>query len=107
MENAPAVPGLAARVRLFRSESGKAVLLGFADLTIAESFVIKGIRILETKAQEGGSAGTFVSFPRRKGGEERYFDVAHPVTAAARDKAQAVILESYRSALAESGGAEA
>lgn len=105
MENSGSVPGLAARVKVFRDDSGKATLLGFADLTIAEAFVIKGIRILASKEEDGGEGRPFVSFPRRKGAQEKYFDVAHPVTAEARQRALDVILASYGEAAAQAGAA--
>jgi stage V sporulation protein G len=102
MESSGSVPGLAARVKVFRDDSGKATLLGFADLTIAEAFVIKGIRILATK-EDGGEGRPFVSFPCRKGPQDKYFDVAHPITAAARQRALDVILASYGEAAGPAG----
>ncbi len=102
------LPKLDARVRPYQDGSGKATkLLAFADLVIADSFVIKNIRVLE-KA-EGGD-GPFVVFPAEKGKgamSDRWFDVAHPVTAEARTAAIDLVLERYRRAVAAASAAPA
>jgi stage V sporulation protein G len=90
-------PKLEVRVRLHHDDSGKVELLGFADLTICGAFVIKGVRILKSKGQEG-PASFFVGFPSRKaaGAEgDRYLEVAHPVTAEARAAVKDAVLKAY------------
>lgn len=93
------LPKLEARVRPFQDGSGRATrLLAFAELTIAGAFVIKGIRVLK-REEEGADDAPFVAFPAEKGkgaAQERWFDVAHPVTAEARAAASAIVLEAYR-----------
>lgn len=92
------MPKLDARVRPFEDASGRPTkLLAFAELTIADAFVIKGIRVL--KREEDGDDQPFVVFPAEKGkgsSADRWFDVAHPVTAEARAAATALVLERYR-----------
>ncbi|MDE2490052.1 MAG: SpoVG family protein [Elusimicrobia bacterium] len=92
------LPQLDARVRPFEDASGRPTkLLAFAELTIAGAFVIKGIRVL--KREEPGEDEPFVVFPAEKGkgaSADRWFDVAHPVTAEARAAASSVVLEAYR-----------
>lgn len=94
------MPKLDARVRPFVDSSGRATkLLAFAELTIADAFVIKGIRVL--KRQEEGQDEPFVVFPAEKGkgaAQDRWFDIAHPVTAEARTAATALVLERWRQA---------
>ena len=91
------LPKLEAKVRLYRDAQGRAELLGFADLVIAEAFVIKGIRIVAVKGEEGTPGEPFISFPSRKGtGQDKYFDVAHPITAEAHQRAKEVVLEAYQ-----------
>jgi len=66
---------------------------------IADAFVIKGIRVL--KRAEEGNDEPFVVFPAEKGkgaAQDRWFDVAHPVTAEARAASIALVLERYRQA---------
>ncbi|MFI5363307.1 MAG: septation protein SpoVG family protein [Elusimicrobiota bacterium] len=94
------LPKLDVRVRPFDDASGRPTkLLAFAELVIADAFVIKGIRVL--KRAEEGNDEPFVVFPAEKGkgaAQDRWFDVAHPVTAEARAASIALVLERYRQA---------
>jgi DNA-binding cell septation regulator SpoVG len=93
---------LEAKIRLYHETQGKAELLGFADLVIGEAFVIKGIRIVAVKNAEGERGEPFVSFPSRKGaGQDKYFDIAHPITPEAHQRSKEVILAAYREASAQ------
>ena len=89
------LPKIEARVRPHRDERGRETrLLAFAELTIADAFVIKGIKILERDAEK------FVVFPaeKGKGDKDRWYDVAHPCTLEARDAAVRAILDAYDAA---------
>ncbi len=88
-------PELDAAVRLFDDPEGK--LLGFADLVIGKSFVIKGIRILMGPEKEDRPAGPFLSFParRRSSGEKPWMDVAHPITTEAYQAARQLVLGEF------------
>ncbi|MBI2787766.1 MAG: septation protein SpoVG family protein [Elusimicrobia bacterium] len=92
------LPKLDARVRPYQDPSDRPTkLMAFADLTIADAFVIKGIRVL--KKAEPGNDEPFVVFPAEKGKgatADRWFDLAHPITAEARNAAIGLILEKYR-----------
>ena len=94
------LPKLDVRVRPFEDASGRPTkLLAFAELVIADAFVIKGIRVL--KRDEEGNDEPFVVFPAEKGkgaAQDRWFDVAHPVSAEARAASIALVLERYRQA---------
>jgi len=102
------LPKLEGRVRMFEDTSGRATkLLAFAELVISDAFIIKGIRVL--KKDEAGNDAPFVVFPAEKGkgaAAERWFDLAHPVTAEARSAATEVILARYQQAC-EAGQAAA
>jgi DNA-binding cell septation regulator SpoVG len=95
MEN---LPKLDARVRPYQDPSDRPTkLMAFAELMIADAFVIKGIRVL--KKAEPGNDEPFVVFPAEKGRgatADRWFDLAHPITAEARTAAIGLILEKYR-----------
>ena len=70
--------------------------MGFADLVIAGTFVIKGICIRAGKADP---SSPFLSFPAKRGtgdAQDRYFDIAFPITAEAYQQAKVLILEKYR-----------
>lgn len=98
META-ALPKLETKVRLYHDVSGERGLLGFADLVIGGVFVIKGIRILMAKPREDKPGGPFISFPSRKGSgeaQDRYFDIAHPITAEAHQAVKEIILKAYQ-----------
>lgn len=92
------MPRLDARVRLYDDASGRATkLLAFAELVIADAFVIKGIRVL--KREDPADDEPFVVFPAEKGkgaAADRWYDVAHPVTMEARTAASTLILQKWR-----------
>ena len=92
------LPKLEAKVRLYHDAEGDRELLGFADLVIAGAFVIKSIRIMMGKPREERPGGPFISFPSRKGSgsaHDKYFEVAHPITAEARAAVKEVVLKAY------------
>ena len=104
MEQTVALPSLEARVRLYRSENGQSQLMGFADLVVAGCFVIRGLRILMSKATEEKPSALFVAFPSRRGtGEQqdKYFEVAHPITAEARAAVKELVLRTYEEVCAK------
>lgn len=94
------LPKLEGRVKLYQDGSDRATkLLAFAELIIADAFVIKGIRVLQR--DEAGDREPFVVFPAEKGkgaAAERWFDLAHPITSEAHAAATGKILELYRAA---------
>lgn len=92
------LPKLESKVKLYHAENGNAETLGFADVVIADSFVIKGVRILRSKE----SGVPFISFPARKGTgaqEGKFFDIAHPITAQARAAVHDAVLAAYEKAV--------
>lgn len=90
---------LQAHVRLYHDGSERRTeLLAFAELVIGGAFVIKDIRVLRTRG-EGGEP--FIGFPSRKGtgaSADKFFEVAHPVTAEARQAAKEAVLRAWREA---------
>jgi stage V sporulation protein G len=83
------------RVRPVKSD-GKTRAI--ASITFDDSFVVKELKIVE------GPSGLFVSMPSRKVGNGGYRDIAHPITAEARDEIQAVVLAEFEK---QSGAPEA
>lgn len=77
------------RVRRLETE-GK--LKAIASIVIEGQFVVHDVRIIE------GTNGLFVSMPRRKIQEGEFRDVAHPVTAEARELVHKAILTAYNQA---------
>ncbi len=83
------------RVRPVKSD-GKTRAI--ASITFDDSFVVKELKIVE------GPSGLFVSMPSRKVGNGGYRDIAHPITAEARDEIHAVVLAEFEK---QSGDPEA
>lgn len=90
------LPSLSVRVRPYNDDSDRPTrLIAFAELIIADAFVIKGIRILK---KADGSEEPFVVFPAEKGKgstSDRWFDLAHPITQEAREATITMILAEY------------
>ena len=75
-------------VRVRRIEhDGK--LRGVASITLDDEFVVHDIKIIQ------GDRDLFIAMPSRKSSEGDFKDIAHPITAAARDYIQKSIIEAY------------
>ena len=96
MNNAPdkAAAGmdlkLDANVRLIEPKNN---LMAVASVTIEDCFVVKGIKIVS------GEKGLFVDMPSAQDGNGTYRDIAHPITAAFRERLNDVVMEGYNAAL--------
>ncbi len=78
------------RIRKLSKEGNmKAVV----SITLDNEFVVHDIKIIE------GEKGLFIAMPSRRSAEGEYRDIAHPISAEAREKVQAVILDYYEKAL--------
>ena len=75
-------------VRVSLREDAK--LKAFASITLDDSFVIRGLKIIE------GKTGTFVAMPSRRRKDGEYQDIAHPINNEAREVMERIILEEYR-----------
>ncbi|MDD5629494.1 MAG: septation protein SpoVG family protein [Elusimicrobia bacterium] len=102
------MPDLEPRVKVCRQPLayGSAQLLGFAELVIGGSFVIRDIRIL--KVAKEGAESVFVAFPSRRwnnsngdGEEKKYYDVAFPITSQSYREATGAILKAFEEASAK------
>ncbi len=72
-------------------------LKGFANITFDESFVIRGLKIIN------GQKGYFVSMPSRKRTDGSFQDIVHPVTMDLRKHIESKVLEAYERTLKEKG----
>ncbi len=75
-------------VRVSLREDAK--LKAFASITLADCFVIRGLKIIE------GKTGTFVAMPSRRRKDGEYQDIAHPINNEARAEMERIILDEYR-----------
>ncbi len=69
---------------------GEGSLRAFCDVSVADSFLIKGLRVVE------GKNGLFVSMPRQQGRDGKYYDQVVALTKDAKQAADRVVLEAYR-----------
>ncbi len=96
------IPSVTAKI-IWMNEDKASAKKATASVTIADSFQINGVSIIE------GSKGIFVSMPQRsitdKNGAKKYVDVAHPVTSEMRNAIHSAVLGAYsmKRALANPG----
>jgi len=64
-------------------------LKAFASITLDNSFVIRGLKIIE------GAKGLFVAMPSRKRPDGTYQDIAHPINNETRDLMEKLIIAKY------------
>jgi stage V sporulation protein G len=74
--------------RIYRLDSDSA-LKGFADISIAGSFIIKGLRIVS------GKNGLFVGMPREQGKDGKWYNTIHLVNEALREKLANMVLAAF------------
>lgn len=67
-------------------------MLAYADIEVAGVFAVTGLRVMN------GSKGRFVAMPSKKGkdkqGDDKWFDIAFPVTRESREELQKLVLEA-------------
>ena len=64
-------------------------LLAFASVKVAGVLVIDNMKVVT------GEKGLFVDMPSIRGADDKYHDVAFPVTKEFRDRLQAAVLDQY------------
>ena len=74
--------------RLHRFD-GESSLKAFVDIALNESLLLKGLRIVE------GRNGLFVSMPREKGKDNRWYETIHPLSKEVKEKITSVVLAAY------------
>ena len=71
--------------------NGEGTLKAFCDVTVAEQFLIKGLRVVE------GKKGLFVSMPQERGKDGNWYDTVVPLTKEARQEISELVLSTYQS----------
>lgn len=72
-----------------RKIDGEGQFLAYATITIDDCFVVRDLKVVQ------GQNGLFVAMPSRKKADGEYVDIAHPVTAEARELIQRVVLQEF------------
>ncbi|HOX25250.1 MAG TPA: SpoVG family protein [Candidatus Krumholzibacteria bacterium] len=65
-------------------------LKGFASITLDDSFVIRGLKIIE------GASGPFIAMPSRKRKDGTFQDIAHPINMETREWMEGQIIAAYK-----------
>ncbi|HBP62999.1 MAG TPA: septation regulator SpoVG [Desulfosporosinus sp.] len=78
------------RVRRINTE-GK--MKAVVSVTFDDAFVVHDVKVVE------GMNGIFVAMPSRKTPEGEFRDIAHPISAAAREVIQTAVLKAYQEAI--------
>ena len=79
----------AVKIERVHKLDGEGPTKAFCDLMILDTFIVKGLRIVE------GKEGLFVSMPREQGRDGKWYDTFFPVSAEIRKGLEALVLESY------------
>ncbi len=66
-------------------------LKAFCDITIFNTFMIKGLRVIE------GNHGLFVGMPREKAKDGRWYEIVRSMSREIMDTVQNKVLDSYES----------
>lgn len=75
-------------VRIRRlSRDGK--MRAIVSVTLNEQFVVHDVRVIE------GNTGLFVAMPSKRTPSGEFKDIAHPISAEARQEIQQAVLEAY------------
>ena len=67
-------------------------LKAFAEVTFDDAFVVHDIKVIE------GEKGMFISFPARKGNDEKFHDICHPIKSEMRSEIESAVLKAYEDA---------
>ena len=74
------------RVRKVTSQNR---MKAIASITIDDVFVIHDIKVIES------DKGLFIAMPSRKGSNDEYRDIAHPINSETRERLSKIILQAY------------
>jgi stage V sporulation protein G len=81
-------------VRL-RRVAAEGRMKAIASITIDNEFVVHDIRVIE------GNTGLFVAMPSKRTPDGEFRDIAHPISAATREKVQLAVLAAYEQSVDE------
>jgi len=75
--------------RLHKLE-GDGAMRAFVDLSVNDSLIIKGLRVIE------GKNGAFVAMPKQQGKDSRWYDTVLPLNQEAKDGISSTVLAAYK-----------
>lgn len=68
---------------------GNGPLKAFCDLSVLDSLVINGLRVVE------GKEGLFVSMPQEAGKDGKWYNTVIPLRREIKDEIERIVLEAY------------
>ena len=69
---------------------GEGSLRAYCDLVVGNTFLIKGLRVVE------GKNGLFVSMPRQQTKQGKWFDLVESLTKDTKSEVDRLVLDAYR-----------
>jgi stage V sporulation protein G len=82
------------QVKRINRLDGSGPTKAFCDIAIGETFLVKGLRVVE------GKNGIFVSMPQETGKDGQWYDTALPLTKEAREQISEMVLAAYQTSSA-------
>ena len=81
---------LQVNVKRMTKLDGTGSVKAFCDVTVADSLLIKGLKVVE------GKNGLFVSMPREQSKQGKWFDTVIPLTKETKVQLADAVLEAYQ-----------
>ncbi len=81
--------------RMNKMEDPEKNLKAFVDIEVNDSLLVKGLRVMN------GQKGLFVTMPRQRGKDEKWYDTVRILSPAVKDQITETVLEAYAASLAE------
>ena len=75
--------------RMHKLNGSTSALKAFCDIAINDSFIVKGLRVIE------GKNGLFVGMPQEAGKDGKWYSTFLPIRKEAQDGIEKMILEAY------------
>ena len=96
MSDAQTNPIPKVEAKAFPLKEPKGNLLAFASVTVADSFAVNGVKVLQS------DKGVFVGMPSAPDGKGGFRDIAFPTSGEMRAVVQSVVLDAYKEARIQS-----
>jgi len=76
-------------VARIRKLDGTGTLKAFADIVVGDSFLIRGMRVIE------GKGGMFIGMPQKLGKNGKWYPHVFPLTKEAKETLAETVMEAY------------
>lgn len=82
--------GLNIEVKRLHKLDGDGKLKAFADVAVADLFLIRGLRVVD------GKKGLFVGMPREQGKDGQWYQTILPLSEEVRSQLNEIVLQTYQ-----------